>query len=69
MRIVLLVFYNAWLLGFGILTINTVSRFIFSTPKIPFEDAGRAFLFSLIWPIAIFSPQGRKSLLVHAQKL
>lgn len=70
MRIVLLIFYNTWLVGFFLLSVNALSRWAFSHwDHSVFTGALRAIAFALIWPVSVFSPEGRRALFMRAKQL
>lgn len=69
MRILLMRFmYLVYFLGVGLIVYHALSEAIFSNGRLRARMAklGKAVVFSLIWPLAVFSKRGRAKLLHFA---
>ena len=61
--------FRGYFLGLAIFWLHAISVSIFGKEKRKVERIIGACLIAFIWPIALFSPEGRKKLLVQTTKL
>lgn len=63
---------TVWALYFfvmGILTLNSISKFVFNASIEKLKKTALSLSFIPIWPLAIFSPEGREILLNKIEEL
>lgn len=71
MTLILEILYNLWVGGILIFSFNALSRLVFgkSEYKKNFKLFFLTVAFSIVWPLAIISPEGRSALLGNLHKL
>lgn len=65
MVILQLLFLRLWIGGIIVIFLTILSTVLFSKKTNKKDIAKKAILPSLIWPVAMFSPSGRKNILNH----
>lgn len=63
--------YTAYLAGAALLFLHAASRTIFGGGSLAakLRQVGQIGWFSLVWPLAVFSPAGRRALFKHFNQL
>lgn len=64
-----LLLLRAYAIGIGIILLNAISVFLFEKTLKAFIGIGKALALSIVWPLAIFSQQGRKVLFNNLKKM
>lgn len=67
--VILELLWNLWFAGAIISILHMVSTFCFGKPGWRWKSFFATVWFSLIWPLAILSPEGRKHLLGRINEL
>jgi hypothetical protein len=60
--VILEILYNIWLGGVILFTLNMMSTFIFGKHNWVWRQLFASIWFTLIWPLALVSPEGRNHL-------
>lgn len=61
--------FRAYLLGVAIFWIHAISVAVFGQGNDRVKRIGNACLIAFIWPLAVFSPEGRKKLLSNIKQV
>lgn len=61
----ILIAWRVWLIVTAVLLLNAASRLMFKPSKALAKDVARSIPFIAVWPIAMFSPQGRKKIFIR----
>lgn len=64
-----LIIFRLWAWGIVIFCINAISRFVFKPALSRILSTISALAYSLIWPLALCSPEGRNVLLNRIEQL
>lgn len=65
----ILVVWRLYLLIVMVFILNGVSRFLFKPSTKRLLETFKSIMFSVVWPLSVFSPNGRKVLLNKSKNL
>lgn len=66
---ILRIFYSVWIFGIIVFLLNAIANSLFSKCSRRISLFLFSIPFMLIWPLALFSPNGRKILFLKIEKL